>query len=90
MSTSATVIVKKSDHAFAHVRVNFDGYPSHMLVALANVTDEQLLDGREIRFISAEGGIEFYPEEGLEVLPMMRKSEAYAYARNDDGDWIEV
>uniref|UniRef100_A0AAU7VGM6 Uncharacterized protein n=1 Tax=Dinoroseobacter phage vB_DshS_R26L TaxID=3161158 RepID=A0AAU7VGM6_9CAUD len=92
MGTPALVIVKNEDNTFTHVRVNFDGYPSHMLGALETVTDETILAAREIRFISPEGEVEAYSDaQPPEIHDRpFREGYSYAYARDEDGAWVEI
>lgn len=93
MGTSALVIVKTEDSTFTHVRVNFDGYPEHMIGALANVTDEAILAAREIRFISPTGEIESYADAQPPEVHARPFTEGYSYAyiRDDEsGLWGSV
>lgn len=68
MSTSACIAIKTGTEEYTFVRVNFDGYESHMLPTLAYLTAEHgiealqrlILEAVEIRGISTEDGIESY------------------------------
>lgn len=45
MGTSAGIIKKESDGTYRGIRVNYDGYPSHMLKRLTeNYTNESKID----------------------------------------------
>lgn len=90
MGTSATVAIRNDDNTFTHVRVNWDGYPDHMLAALANVTDDAVLAAREIRSITPEGEIEAYDDASApEILPTQSNSDVpYSYFRDAEGSWM--
>jgi hypothetical protein len=43
MSTRAQIAIQTGPEEWAHIYVHFDGYPSHMLPALARWTPEDIL-----------------------------------------------
>ena len=49
MSTRAQIAIQIEPEQWAHTYVHFDGYPSHMLPALASWTPEDILAAKEIR-----------------------------------------
>ena len=54
MSTRAQIAIQIGPEEWAHTYVHFDGYPEHMLPALAPWTPEDILAAREIRQVTAE------------------------------------
>ena len=54
MSTREQIATQTGPDKWAHVYVHFDGYPSHMLPALAHWTPEDILAAREIRQVRAD------------------------------------
>jgi len=86
MGTAATISIRKGAR-FTNILVGNDGYPEHMLKALANVTDEQLLAFSEIRFIDTDGTIETYPDPqpATVTLSPERGMTSYTYARDESG-----
>lgn len=52
MSTRAQIAIQIGPEEWAHTYVHFDGYPSHMLPALAAWTPEDILAAREIRQVT--------------------------------------
>ena len=87
MGTSATLSVRTGTH-FTNVYVNFDGMPEHMLTALRNVTDEEILAAREIRGIDADGAIEAYHDPIAPSVTLAPDTglASYTYVRRD-GEW---
>ena len=54
MSTRAQIAIQTGPEEWAHVYVHYDGYPEHMLPALAVWAPDDILAAREIRQVSAE------------------------------------
>ena len=54
MSTRAQIAIQIGPEEWAHIYTHFDGYPSHMLPALAAWTTEDILAAVEIRQVTAE------------------------------------
>jgi len=54
MSTRAQIAIQIGHEKWAHTYVHYDGYPSHMLPALAPWTPEDILAAREIRQVRAD------------------------------------
>ena len=54
MSTRAQIAIQIGPEEWAHVYSHFDGYPEHMLPALAAWTPEDILAAREIRQVTPE------------------------------------
>ena len=53
MSTRAQIAIQIGPEDWAHIYSHYDGYPSHMLPALAPWTPEDILAAREIRQVRA-------------------------------------
>ena len=54
MSTRAEIAIQPGPEEWAHVYVHYDGYPEHMLPALAAWPPEDIIAAREIRQVSVE------------------------------------
>jgi len=59
MSTRAQIAIQIGPEEWAHTYVHYDGYPSHMLPALAPWAPEDILAAKEIRQVRA-GEIEAF------------------------------
>lgn len=55
MSTRAQIAIQIGPNQWAQIYVHYDGYPSHMLPALAPWTPEDILAAKEIRQVRADG-----------------------------------
>jgi hypothetical protein len=69
--------------------IHYDGYPSHMLPALAPWTPEDILAAREIRQVRADALNCFDPPRAPTILPRPTRELCYLYAWLD-GIWVEV
>lgn len=89
MSTRAQIAVQIGPREWAHVYCHYDGYPSHMLTALAPWAPEDILAAHEIRQVRAEG-IEAFdrPREPV-ILPRPTCQFCHLYVWQD-GTWIEL
>ena len=65
MSTRAQIAIQLGPNEWAHTYVHYDGYPSHMLPALAPWTPEDILAAREIRQVRADALDCFDPPANL-------------------------
>ena len=54
MSTRAQIAIHIGPEDWAHVYVHFDGYPAHMLPALARCKPEHILTAIELRQVMPE------------------------------------
>ena len=54
MSTRAQIAIQIGPEEWAQIYVHCDGYPAHMLPALAAWTPEDILASREIRQVRAD------------------------------------
>lgn len=79
MSTRAQIAIQIGPEKWAHVYVHFDGYPEHMLPALAQWTPADILAAREIRQVSAERLDCFMPPRAPRLLPQPTREFAHLY-----------
>lgn len=79
MSTRAQIAIQISPDEWAHVYVHFDGYPAHMLLALARWKPEDILAAREIRQVTAEALDCFSPPRDPRILPHPTQEFAHLY-----------
>ena len=93
MSTSANINIINSDGTYSSNRVNFDGYPDHLQIALnihcyTKLASEQLIAGKEIRSVDIETGeVELYNKEACRnSLSTPDCDEDYSYLYTD-GQW---
>ncbi|MDV7202265.1 hypothetical protein RYZ18_13100 [Roseovarius sp. 10] len=89
MSTRAQIAIQTGPEEWAHVYVHYDGYPEHMLPALAVWAPEDILAAREIRQVSAEALDCFNPPRPPRFLsrPTCELSHLYLW---QDGHWINA
>ena len=88
MSTRAQIAIQTGPEEWAHVYVHFDGYPSHMLAALAGWTPEDILAAREIRQVRADKLDCFEPPRAPRILLLPTCELSYLYV-SQDGAWVE-
>ena len=89
MSTRAQIAIQTGPDEWAHVYVHFDGYPAHMLPALARWKPEDILCAREIRQVAVDALDCFYPPRDLRMLPRPTREFAHLY-RWTGGQWVTV
>jgi len=89
MSTRAQIAIQTGPDQWAHVYTHYDGYPSHMLPALARWTPEDILAAREIRQVRANGieGFEHPRDPILLPRPTCQFCHLYIW---QDGAWAEI
>ena len=88
MSTRAQITIQIGPEEWAHTYVHLDGYPEHMLPALAAWTSEDILAAREIRQVTAEALDCFDPPRGPIVYPEPRCDFCHTYVFTPNG-WSE-
>ena len=88
MSTRSQIAIQTGPEEWAHVYVHYDGYPEHMLPALAAWAPEDILAAREIRQVSAEALDCFNPPRSPRFFarPTCELSHLYVW---QDGAWVE-
>uniref|UniRef100_UPI004048796E hypothetical protein n=1 Tax=Yoonia sp. TaxID=2212373 RepID=UPI004048796E len=69
MSTRAQIAIQTGPVEWAHIYVHHDGYPSHMLPALARWTPGDILAASEIRQVRADELDCFVPPRAPQILP---------------------
>lgn len=89
MSTRAQIAIEVSPGEWAHIYCHYDGYPSHMLPALAPWTPEDILAAIEIRQVRAEGIEAFERPRAPVILPRPTCQFCHLYVWQD-GAWIEL
>lgn len=89
MSTRAQIAIQTGPEEWAHVYTHYDGYPSHMLPALARWTPEDILAAREIRQVRADEieGFEHPRDPILLPRPTCQFCHLYIW---QDGAWAEI
>lgn len=89
MSTRAQIAIQIGPNEWAQIYCHYDGYPSHMLPALAAWTPEDILAAREIRQVRADGIEAFEPPRDPVILPRPTCQFCHLYVWQD-GTWIEL
>ena len=89
MSTRAQIAIQTGPEEWAHVYIHYDGYPAHMLPALARWTPEDILAAREIRQVRANEieGFEHPRDPILLPRPTCQFCHLYIW---QDGVWAEI
>jgi hypothetical protein len=89
MSTRAQIAIQIGPGEWAHVYTHYDGYPGHMLPALARWTPENILAAREIRQVRADEieGFEHPRDPILLSRPTCQFCHLYIW---QDGAWAEI
>ena len=89
MSTRAQIAIQTGPEEWAHVYIHYDGYPGHMLPALARWTPEDILAAREIRQVRADEieGFEHPRDPILLSRPTCQFCHLYIW---QDGAWAEI
>lgn len=88
MSTRAQIAIQIGPEKWAHIYTHYDGYPSHMLPALAAWTSEDILAASEIRQVRAAGIEAFERPRDPVILPRPTCQFCHLYVWQD-GTWIE-
>jgi hypothetical protein len=88
MSTRAQIAIQTGPSQWAHIDCHFDGYPSHMLPALARWTPEDILAAREIRHLSIDALDCFASARAPVIHPEPRCDFCYTYVFVQ-GRWVE-
>lgn len=89
MSTRAQIAIETGPEEWSHVYVHFDGYPEHMLAALAHWSPEDILAARELRQVLPAALDRFDPPRMPPKLrnPTCEFDHLYLWR---DGQWIEL
>ena len=89
MSTRAQIAIQTGPEEWAHVYCHYDGYPSHMLPALARWTPQDILAAREIRQVRATEIEGFENPRDPILLPRPTCQFCHLYIWQD-GAWAEI
>lgn len=89
MSTRAQIAIQTGPEEWAHVYCHYDGYPSHMLPALARWTPQDILAAREIRQVRANEIEGFENPRDPILLPRPTCQFCHLYIWQD-GAWAEI
>ena len=89
MSTRAQIAIQIGPEKWAHIYKHYDGYPSHMLPALARWTPEDILAAREIRQVRADDLDCFDPPREPLIMPRPTCQFCHLYVWQD-GHWAEL
>jgi hypothetical protein len=87
MSTRAQIAIQIGHEEWAHTYVHFDGYPEHMLPALAAWTPKDILAAREIRQVTAEALDCFDPPRAPRILPRSTCELCHLYTGKMASGW---
>ena len=89
MSTRAQIAIQIGPEEWAQIYVHYDGYPEHMLLALAPWTPEDILAAKEIRQVRADELDCFDPPREPPILPSPTRELCHLYIWQD-GAWVEL
>lgn len=89
MSSRAQIAIQIGPEEWAHTYVHFDGYPSHMLPALAAWTPGDILAAREIRQVQVDALDCFDPPRAPRILPRPTCELSHLYLWRD-GVWVDA
>jgi hypothetical protein len=89
MSTRAQIAIEIRPGEWAHIYCHYDGYPSHMLPALAPWMPEDILAAREIRQVRASEIEAFDNPRDPIILPRPTRQFCHLYLWLG-GAWVEV
>ena len=89
MSTRAQIAIQTGPEEWAHVYCHYDGYPSHMLSALALWTPQDILAARQIRQVRATEIEGFENPRDPILLPRPTCQFCHLYIWQD-GAWAEI
>jgi hypothetical protein len=88
MSIRAQIAIQTGPEEWAHTYVHFDGYPEHMLLALAPWTPQDILAAREIRQVTTEVLDYFDAPRAPRILPRPTCELSHLYIWQDTG-WVD-
>lgn len=88
MSTRAQIAIQTGPDEWAHVYVHYDGYPAHMLPALAPWTPADILAAQEIRQVRIDALDGFKTPRAPVILPRPTCQFCHLYVWQDGG-WVE-
>ena len=89
MSTRAQIAIQIGPEEWAQIYVHYDGYPAHMLPALAAWTPEDILAAREIRQVRVDALDCFDLPRTPRILPRLTCELSHLYVWQD-GTWVDA
>ena len=89
MSTRAQIAIQIGPEEWAQIYVHSDGYPEHLLPALAPWTPEDILAAKEIRQVRADWIEAFERPREPVILPRPTCQFCHLYIWQN-GTWIEL
>jgi hypothetical protein len=92
MATRSALLIRTETGDWLSHYCHFDGYPEHMLPALASADPAAILRGGEIRQIHANGTVEAFekPRAVFRLsLPVWPEWAAHVYVLTADG-WVHA
>ena len=89
MSTRAQIAIQIGPEEWAHTYVHYDGYPAHMLPALARWTPDDILAAKDIRQVRKDAIDSFDPPRDPIILPHPTRELCHLYVWLG-GLWVEV
>lgn len=89
MSTRAQIAIQTGPEEWVHVYVHHDGYPAHMVPALARWMPEDILAAFEIRQVTADELDCFDPPRAPRILSRPTCEFCHLYVWRD-GQWREI
>jgi len=89
MGIRAQIAIQTGPDEWAHIYVHFDGYPAHMLPALARWKPEDILAAIEIRQVTPDALDCFNPPRNPRILPRPTREFAHLYVWIS-GQWVTV
>lgn len=89
MSTRAQIAIEVGPGEWAHVYSHYDGYPEHMLPALAPWTPEDILAASEIRQVRVDRIEAFEKPRDPVILPHPTCQFYHLYFWQE-GTWVEL
>lgn len=89
MSTRAQIAIQIGPEEWAQIYVHYDGYPEHMLSALAPWTPDAILAAREIRQVRPDALDCFDPPRPPRILPRPTCELCHLYVWRE-GTWVDT
>ena len=83
MSTRAQIAIQTGPQTWAHVYAHWDGYPAHMLPALAAWAPEDILAARELRQVKPDSLGPFDPPRPPQMHPRPTQEFDHLYVWQD-------
>lgn len=92
MSTRAAILIPSDEGDWLAIYSHYDGYPEHMLPALANADPDAIRTAREIRQLHPNGEIDAFTDPRTPARlaqPAIPEWAEHAYVLSPDG-WKHI